>query len=207
MQFEFLVEEESAEAALHHLVPKILGPEVSFRIKVFRGKKNLLDNIEVRLKAYASWIGDEHRIVVLVDEDREDCEILKVELEDACVEAGLTTKTEAKPGEAFQVLNRIVVEELEAWFFGDVQAICTAYPGVPQTLGQKAKYRVPDSIVGGTWEALEGVLQKAGHHRGGLAKIAAAREIASRMEPDRNTSHSFQVFLTGLRAAAEKKQT
>ena len=51
----------------------------------------------------------------------------------------------------FQVLNRIAVEELEAWFFGDVQAIHQAYERVSSSLIVKSAYRDPDAIKGGTW--------------------------------------------------------
>jgi hypothetical protein len=46
------------------------------------------------------------------------------------ISAGLITKSSCQKDKSFQVLNRIVVEELEAWFFGDVQAIRQAYPKV-----------------------------------------------------------------------------
>lgn len=45
MHFEFLVEEESAEAALYNLVPKIVGPEVRYNIRVFQGKFDLLKKL------------------------------------------------------------------------------------------------------------------------------------------------------------------
>jgi hypothetical protein len=90
------------------------------------------------------------------------------------------------------------VEELEAWFFGDVDALRKAYPGIPASLGERAGYRNPDAIRGGTWEALERELQRAGHHREGLAKIKAAREISAWMEPLRNRSPSFRTFREGL---------
>ena len=140
---------------------------------------------------------DELRVVVLVDEDRQNCQTLKLELEDAARQAQLETKTSSRGG-SFQVLNRIAVEELEAWFFGDAEAISAAYPGVSPSLSKRSRFRDPDNIGGGTWEALEKVLQNAGYHRGGLAKIKAAREIARHMEPERNTSHSFHVFRDGL---------
>ena len=70
------------------------------------------------------------KIVVLIDEDREDCLKLKKQLEDIAISAGLIPKSSCQKYKSFQVLNRIVVEELEAWFFGDVQAIRQAYPKV-----------------------------------------------------------------------------
>ncbi|HEO69753.1 MAG TPA: DUF4276 family protein [Candidatus Hydrogenedentes bacterium] len=83
---------------------------------------------------------------------------------------------------------------------GDVKAIEAAYPRVRASVAGKARYRDPDKIKGGTWEALERVLQRAGYHRGGLAKIKAAQDIVSHMDPSRNTSRSFQVFREGLLA-------
>jgi hypothetical protein len=199
MHLEVLVEEESAKAALELLLPKILGGQVSFKFHDFQGKKDLLKNLPARLRAYRKSMTAERRIVVLVDRDREDCRSLKRRLEEIARGVGFFTKSSPGPRDRFQVLNRIAVEELEAWFFGDVQAIAAAYPGVPATLDRKAKYRDPDAIRGGTWEALERILQNAGHHRAGLAKIEAARAIASRMDPNRNRSRSFRHFRDALR--------
>jgi hypothetical protein len=98
----------------------------------------------------------------------------------------------------FQVLNRIAVEELEAWFFGDVQAVHRAYERVSPSLAAKAAYRDPDAIKGGTWEALERELQRAGYFKSGLPKIKVARAISANMVPSRNRSRSFQVFQSGL---------
>ncbi|MGQ0775389.1 MAG: DUF4276 family protein [Pseudonocardiales bacterium] len=57
----------------------------------------------------------------------------------------------------------------------------------------------PDAVPGGTWEALEHVLHAGGYHRGGLAKVTAASEIAQHMNVDVNRSRSFQVFRDGVR--------
>lgn len=201
MHIEFLVEEPSAEAALLNLAPKILGADVTFNIHAHQGKTDLLRKLPRRLKGYRTWVTEEYRIVVLIDEDRADCGRQKGELERAAADAGLVTRSAADPSGRFQVLNRIAVEELEAWFFGDPTAISRAYPGASPNLGANARFRNPDAIAGGTWEALEQVLQHAGAHRGGLAKIAAARDISRCMDVEKNQSHSFQVFRDGLRAA------
>lgn len=198
MHLEFLVEEPSAEVALANIVPKILGQRVTFRVHAYQGKQDLLSRLPARLRGYSRSLPTDFRIVVLVDEDRQDCDELKAQMENAARQAGLNTKSQAPRGGQFRVLNRIAIEELEAWFFGDVEALCAAFPRVPPSLGERAKYRDPDAINGGTWEALERVLQKAGHHKGGLAKIAAARAISERMIPERNRSRSFQVFRDGL---------
>lgn len=195
---EILVEEPSSEAALDSLVPKLLGPELSFEVYPHQGKHDLLRNLPMRLRGYRHWIPEDWGIVVLVDSDGGDCSEQKLVLEQIAQAAGFLTRTAAGDGGRFQVLNRLAIEELEAWFFGDVQAICRAYPGVPSSLGERARYRDTDSIQGGTWEALERELQRAGYHRGGLSKIKAAREITAHMEPDRNRSRSFQTFRRGL---------
>jgi hypothetical protein len=203
VHIEFLVEEESSEVALQHIVPKILGENVSFRIHPHRGKTDLLSSLLSKMRGYAQWLPDDWRIVVLVDEDRQSCEDLKSQLELAARQANLTTKTRAFPSGDFRILNRIAVEELEAWFFGDVEALHAAYPRVSATLGEKARFRDPDAVAGGTWEAMEQVLQKAGYYKGGLAKIALARVVSQQMDPERNRSASFQAFRNGLITLAQ----
>jgi len=197
MHIEFLVEDLSTEAALDVLVPKIVAGGTSFATHVFGSKSTLLARLEARLRSYSHWLPPDWRIVVVVDEDRADCRALKKKLESGARASRLRTKGAARGG-PFSVLNRIAVEELEAWFFGDVPAIIAAYTSVPSALASRARYRDSDAIGGGTWEALERVLQGSGHHLGGLQKIRAAREIAAFMNPSANTSKSFRVFRDGL---------
>ena len=200
MHVVFLLEELSAEALLLELLPRLLPAGTSFEQVVFQGKKDLLAQLPKRLKAYKQWIPADWRIVVLLDEDREDCRRLKAHLEEAARAAGFATKTQPGARGQFVVLNRIAVEEMEAWFFGDVPALVAAYPGVSPHLASRATYRDPDAILGGTWEALERELQRAGYYPGGLPKIETARTIAPHMEPTRNTSSSFRCFCSGLAA-------
>jgi hypothetical protein len=201
MHLEIFVEEPSAEAALAHLVPQILGPEVTFRIFSHQGKPDLLSKLPERLRAYRNWLPGDWRIIVLVDTDGKDCVQEKRRLEEIAGQAGLVTRTATDSGSRFQVLTRLAIEELEAWFFGDVEALCAAYPGVPASIANRSSFRDPDAIRGGTAEALERELKKAGHHLGGLAKIQAAREISAYMDPERNRSRSFQAFRRGLLAS------
>ncbi|MGH3941841.1 MAG: DUF4276 family protein [Pseudonocardiaceae bacterium] len=200
MNLEILVEERSAEHALRALLPRIV-PGLDFEIRVFQGKADLLKKLPDRLKGYAAWITQADTcLIVLVDrDDDDDCLRLKTDLEQMSAAAGLLTAAAAPANRRVEVLNRIAVEELEAWFFDDVPALCAAYPRVPVSLGRQAKYRDPDAVSGGAWEALEHVLQAGGYHRGGLAKVAAATEIAQHMKVDENRSRSFQVFRDGVR--------
>jgi len=192
---EFLLEEPSAEVALQVLVPKMILGRATFACHVMGGKKTLLKELPTRLRGYSRWLPPDWRIVVLVDRDEEDCKRLKAKLEKLCQTAGLISKTVAD-GEA-QVINRIVVEELEAWFFGDVRALRKAFPRFPD-ISQKAAFRNPDQIRGGTWETLERLLQKAGYYKGGIPKIELAKTITPYMEPAWNTSKSFQTFRQAL---------
>ena len=199
MHIELFLEEPSAEALLQGLLPKLVPVGTTWNPIVFQGKPDLLSNLERRLKGYKSWMPEDWKIVVLIDEDRANCRKLKARMEAASAAAGFLTKT-AVTGGKFVVLNRIAVEELEAWFFGDAVALAAAFPGVSPTLGAKAHYRNPDAITGGTWEALERVLQRAGYYGGGSPKIEVAREMATHMEVGRNTSPSFQTFVRGISA-------
>jgi hypothetical protein len=206
LHLEFLVEEASLESALSQLLPKILPSAVTSKIHVFRGKTDLLAKLPNRLKGYQAWLPADWKIVILIDKDLEDCLKLKQQLEIMAISSGLITKSFAQKGKSFQVLNRIVIEELEAWFFGDVEAIRQAYPKVSPNLATQQKFRDPDAIKGGTWEALERVLRKAGYHQGGLEKYKAASEISQYMNPELNRSKSFQVFCRGLLESIDSQQ-
>jgi hypothetical protein len=203
MHVELLVEGPSEEAALRNLAPKILRRGDTFDVHAFQGKHELLQKLPNRLKGYSGWLPEDWRIVVLVDQDSDDCRALKAQLESAAHSAGLPTRSDSRQGRGFKVLNRVAVEELEAWFFGDPQAVVSAYPRVQPSFSSKARYRDPDTIRGGTWEALERVLQGAGYHRAGLPKIAVARLISAHMDPGRNRSRSFRVFRSGLIGLSE----
>lgn len=195
MLLHFFVEEQSAEAALIELVPLILHEyDFDYDIFSFQGKHDLLKKLPNRLKAYAHRPGDDWRVIVLVDRDGEVCRELKHRLEQIAQTAGLRTRT-VSPGD-FRVINRIAIEELEAWFFGDVDALAAAYPRVDHNLAQQAPFRNPDAITGGTAERLEALL--AHHHPGGLEKIRAAQDISRHIQPQRNRSQSFQAFRSAL---------
>ncbi len=189
---EFLVEERSMEAALRLILPKVMG-ETSFEIFPSQCKDELLARLPDRLRGYARWLPPTWRIVVLMDRDNDDCAQLKTKIEGMIADAGLVTRT-ASRGAPYSVVSRLAIEELEAWWFGDWAAVCTAYPHAPKSI----KYRDPDGIAGGTWEAFERILRKGGYFKGGLRKVEAAREIAARMQPERNTSRSFRKLCTAI---------
>ena len=190
---DFIVEEPSMEAFLRALLPPLLQ-QIHFNIYPFQGKDQLLERLPSRLQGYAKWVSHEHKIVVLVDRDDDDCVRLKTQLEQMAERAGLFTRSRPHEGH-FTVVNRIAIEELEAWYFGDWEAVRAVYPRLSATIPDKAAYRNVDAIAGGTCERFERVLQQAGYFKGGLRKIEAAHAIAPHIVPHRNCSRSFQTFL------------
>lgn len=146
------------------------------------------------------WMPEDYRVVVVVDRDNQDCRELKQQLDDIAFNSGLVARSLAGEG-PWQILNRIAIEELEAWYFGDWQAVCRAYPRVSPNIPARARYRDPDAIRGGTWEAFERIMQKHGYFNQGLAKVGAARAIAHYIDPECNRSPSFAAFRDALTEA------
>ena len=173
---EFLIEEQSMEVFLKGLLPQVLPEDCKYEFRVFQGKQDLLRKLGNRLHGYRHWLPDGGRIVVVVDRDNDDCVELKDKLEQEATDAGLLTRSRCQDGE-WQVVNRIAIEELEAWYFGNWEAVHQAYPRVPLNVPRKRGYRNPDSIQGGTWEAFERILKRAGHIRTKLRKKEAAEAI------------------------------
>ncbi|MBI4678965.1 MAG: DUF4276 family protein [Elusimicrobia bacterium] len=202
MHIELLVEESSAEAALNVLLPRILGRKHTFKVYPHQGKTDPLAVLPHRLRAYRAMIQagwNDCRIAVLLDRDRDACLDLKRRVEAMAIAAGLSTKSKPRR-RRFVALSRIAIEELEAWFFGDRQAVVKAYPRLG---GKKLRWPpMPDRISGGTWETFERLLQRDGYHKSGYTKVHGARIIAEQMDPQKNTSPSFRCFRDGLLALA-----
>lgn len=199
---DVMTEEPSMEAFLRAVLPKLLG-EIPFNVYPFQDKDQLLARLPARLRGLASWVPAGYQIVILVDRDDDECQRLKAQLEEMALQAGLRTRSSPRDGQ-FQVINRVVVEELEAWYFGDWDAVRAAYPRVSSSVPRQQGYRDPDAIQGGTWEHFERIMQRAGYFRGGLRKIEAAQSIGPHIDPNCNRSHSFQVFRDAIRELAER---
>jgi hypothetical protein len=193
---EVMVEEASMETALRILVPRVVGP-VHCTFQRFPGKPALLRQLPQRLRALRRMSVADWLALVVVDRDRDNCRRLKARLDHEAVLAGLSTRASNLDG-SMAVVNRIAIEELEAWYFGDWPAVVAAYPRVPITIPNRVPYRDPDAIAGGTWESFERILQRANYFPGGLRKIEAAEQIAPHMDPSRNGSRNFQVFRDAL---------
>ncbi|SHJ26595.1 protein of unknown function [Hymenobacter daecheongensis DSM 21074] len=200
MQVVFLLEEESAEAALKLLVPHLLPAGCVPRYRVFEGCKDLLGQLQPLLQGYRRRLAQpgqqDLRVVVLLDADGVGPRRL-AEMEAKATAAGLLTYGQATAGQEFHVFNALAVQELEAWFLGDREAITAAYPAVR---GQhfKGLSKDPDTITD-TWERLQQLLQKAGYPAA-KTKVKWAETITPHLDPARNESASFRYFVAGLRA-------
>lgn len=200
IHLEVLVEELSAKVALDLLLPRTIPVEATFVVHAFEGRVRLLSRLEQRLRGY-SYYGQNTRILVLVDRDDDDCRVLKAHLEQTARSVGLPTLCTATGQGRIQVCNRIACEELEAWFLGDPKAVCAAYPKVKASYASQSKYRDPDAITGGTWEAMAHLLNQAGHYRdrARFPKVEVARMVTPHLDLNRNNSSSFRVFIDGVR--------
>ena len=148
-RLEVLVEEPSAEAALRHLLPKLVPVAVRWKIVNFRSKSRLLKELVARLRAYRARVerGEDVRILVLVDRDDDDCLELKRGLNTAAAQARLSSRSRPDPDGGF----RVVVEELESWFLGDPAALRAAFPSLPgrqtglRPVPQPGQWRLEDA--------------------------------------------------------------
>lgn len=182
-QLFFLVEEPSMKEVLDALLPFILPPEVGFKIIKHEGKQDLERSIPRKLKAIQI---PGVQFIVVRDQDSADCIQVKERLRTLCIQSGRKDS-----------LVRIVCNELESWFLGDLAAVEQAFHrrGLAGRQGN-AKYRNPDELHNAAQELKKLVPE--------YQKISGSRAIAQHMTPDNNCSHSFQVFIEGVRRCSSR---
>ncbi len=208
MHFEILVEDQSGKKALEILVPRIIGEVHTFKIHSYKGvgaiprnmrdskeadKRILFENVPKLLKGYGrtfhGYSSDYPAAVILVCDLDEKClRTFRREL------FGILSACNPRPETRFCV----AIEEGEAWFLGDLNAVRKAYP--------KAKKSVLDSYendsICGTWERLANAvfpggadkLSARGWQAIGAEKSRWAQEIAYHMDIENNKSPSFNYF-------------
>ncbi len=210
MHIEILVEDSSGERLLQVLLPQFLGPQGephTWRLHAYKGigripqglvttadpaKRILLAQLPKLLRGYGKTPGID-AVVVVLDTDKRNCVAFLAELRAA--------KNACNP--VPNTLFRLAIEEMEAWYFGDQDALLVAYPRAKrEVLG---KY-VQDSICD-TWELLadavhsggSAAIKKAGWPLPGQMKHEWAEKIGPLMDPERNISPSFAKLRDGLR--------
>jgi len=209
MHIEILVEDSSGEKLLAQLLPRILGEQGAphtWRLKAYKGigrippglsakadpaKRMLLDQLPRLLQGYGKTPGID-AVVVVLDTDRRNCKDFLQELKSVAQDCNPSPRT----------LFRLAVEEMEAWYLGDREALVKAYPRAKRDVLD----RYAQDSVCGTWELLADAV-----HAGGVAAIKKVgwplpgqikHEWAEKMGPFMSLSHnaspSFQKFRDGL---------
>ena len=177
----FLLEEPSIENVLEQLLPQIIPPEIRYICISHQGKQDLTKSIPVKIRAFQS--NPTTKFVIVHDQDSHDCKQLKAELLKICQNAGKS-----------DILIRIICHELESWFLGDLTAVEKAYQLKPQSLSKKQnqnKFRNPDQLNSAKQELQKLVNEYyAGTH---------SKKIAPHLSLTENTSHSFHIFLDGVK--------
>lgn len=210
MHIEILMEDSSGEKLLTKLVPKLIGEYGSphtWRFHAYRGigripknlgsstdpaKRVLLDQLPRLLQGYGNTPGVDAVLIVL-DTDKRNCAAFLKELNAVAIACTPSPN----------VMFRLAIEELEAWYLGDRKAIETAYPRAKADVLNRY---VQDSACD-TWELLadaihpggSAAVKKAGWPLPGQLKHDWAEKIGALLEPDRNLSPSFKKLCDGLR--------
>jgi len=216
MHLEFLVEDLSGKKALEILVKKIIDKNHTWNIHSYKGigrippgmkdvndpkKRMLLTQLPKLLNGYGKTFAGYPKtyqavVIVITDLDNRVFEDYICELKEVLEKCSKKPKTEFC----------LAIEEGEAWFLGDLNAIRKAYPNVKVRIISNYKN---DSICG-TWEKLADAvylggsqkLKKMGWPYTGQAKCEWAKKIAPHIDVNANQSESFQVFRDGIRNLA-----
>jgi hypothetical protein len=175
------LEEPSAKEMLKGILPRLLPDDIEPRYIVFEGKHDLEKQLARKLRG---WLEPDTVFLVMRDQDSSDCKRVKKRLSDLCREAG-------KP----ETLVRIACHELESFYFGDLNAVEKGLELANITGHQrKAKYRIPDNIIN-PYDELKKITN------GNYQQIIGSRSIAPYLSLNNNTSHSFNVLLSGIKNA------
>ena len=175
----FMTEEESMGNALRELLPKLFPGFLEYQhwiVLDHKGKSDLESSYPKKMRA---WTEPGVRFIILRDNDGSDC-------------TGLKKRLASKvPAKVRRYLIRIVCQELESWFIGDLPAVAAAYPAASRLKAFKDLSKTdPDTLTNAS-ELLKDLT-------GTGAKRARALEIAKQMPCQQNRSKSFNVFVQGV---------
>ncbi len=210
MHIEILVEDSSGAKLLEALLPKLFGAQGernTWRVHGYKGighipkglnssvdpsKRMLLDRLPKLLRGYGQTPGID-AVVVIVDTDKRNCIDFLAELR------ALAQRCNPMPKTIF----RLAIEEIEAWYLGDRQALMNAYPRAKEDVLNRY---IQDSACD-TWELLADAvyeggstkIKKTGWPLPGQVKHEWAEKIAPLLDPERNLSPSFGKLCDGLR--------
>lgn len=174
----FLLEELSARVLLEGFLPKLIPNTIRCRFIVFEGKQDLEKQLVKRIRGYRV---PNARFVVLRDKDSEDCRLVKGRLTKKCAEA-------RQP----DALVRVACHELESWYLGDLSAV---EAGLGVTGLARHQHKVPFVRP----DELAAPARKLRSIAPSYQKVGGSRSIGPHLDPAENRSHSFRVFVAGIR--------
>ena len=175
----FIVEEPSKETFLRAFLSRFdIPPNVNVYYKAGTGFTEFPTLLTNTLHA---WRTPGTRFLVLCDQDQRDCVARKRDLL-----ARIPMRMRDR------VTIRIVCDELEAWYLGDLAALTRAAPEFQGAAVPLEWRRPPDEIV----HPSRLIARQMGRKK--LKKVALARRIGAHMNAEANASHSFNLFLQTL---------
>lgn len=176
----FIVEERSKEAFLRAFLPRIGVPDdIVVHYQTGGGHSDFRNLVRAVLH---EWRTPGARFIVLCDQDQSDCVERKQELLALIPERQRRSTT-----------TRIVCDELESWYVGEPAVLEQVLPelgpvaAVPELRGR------PDAIA----RPSHRIARRLGWKK--LKKVALASEVGALIDPDANTSHSFNLFVRTVR--------
>lgn len=182
----FLLEEPSMKSLLDGWLPRLFPGWVEgqqFLCVKHQGKSDLDTSIPRKLSA---WRIPDDRFVIVRDNDAANCVDVKVRLQSMCVASD-------RP----DTLVRLVCQDLESWYIGDLKALAQAFDNPKlDTPALRKRFADPDSWQKPSVELsrLEPTFQKG----------SGARAMAVCLRETGNLSHSFRVFVDGVRRVASE---
>ncbi len=181
----FLLEEPSMKIFLEGLLPRLFPGWVErehFLCVSHQGKSDLDLSIPRKLRA---WHYPDDRFVIVRDNDNANCTELKSHLLQVCQDSGRR-----------DTLVRLVCQELEGWYLGDLKGLADAYNNPRLNNSKNAKRFVnPDDWQKPSVEVVRMIPE--------FQKGSGARRMGIFLNSaDHNTSKSFKVFIAGLERIA-----
>lgn len=215
MYFQFLIEDESTNILINHVMEKLVDlypeKEILWDKKFFKGighlsKKGnalerktgkLLNDLPMFMKAFSKKLQNMEyaALVIVLDNDKRNVMQFQKELEEVAISNLILC----------DYVFCIAVKEMEAWLLGDIDAIKKAYPDAKM---QYIKKYEQDAICE-TWEVLADIVYPHGlsklkkradgsYFEIGKAKREWADKIGSCLQLRKNLSPSFRHFIKEL---------
>lgn len=214
IHIDFLIEDISGKIMLEHLLPKVIQQDnVTYRLHSYKGigripgnlksaktirNRQLLEQLPRLLsgfgRTYQSWgsIMSGYTVVVC---DLDDRNIRNFKTQLTNVLSFCTVQPETR--------FCFAIEEGEAWFLGDIQAIKKVYPKV----NMHVMHSYTQDSICGTWEVLANAIgfsrRDATYQDVGLEKRIWAEKITPHLIIEDNKSSSFHFFCDTIRKILE----